>query len=281
VSTWVELRLVVPRTQVSRLAQLAVAGGAAGVQEAPPPGEEPRLQQPWDEEAPAPTPTCTLLTWVDPAGAEALQASLGSAAGVPVTAALADEADWDEVWKQHHGRVQVGPLRIAPPWHAEPGDLVIPPGQAFGTGDHPSTRSCLAALVALAPSAKTCLDVGCGSGVLALAATRLGLTARGMDIDPVAVATARDNAGRNGLDVPFSTEPLHTLVGPFDLVVANLYAEVLTALAPQLVRLTGQHLVLAGVLWDRKELVVQALAPLVVDRVEREDDWAHLRLVRP
>ncbi len=271
---------MVPRSQVSRLGRIAVEGGATGVQEAPPPGEAPRLRQPWDTEEPEPFETCTLLTWVPPAQAEALSATLGAAAGTGVEATPADDADWASLWKRHHGAVEIGPLRVAPPWEARPGDLVIPPGQAFGTGDHPTTRACLAALVELAPEAGTCLDVGCGSGVLALAASRLGLEARGTDIDPIAVAAASDNAALNGLPGAFSTEPLGALVGPYDLVVANLYAEVLTRLAPELVRLTGDWLVLAGVLWDRREGVLGALAPLTLVREEREGDWAHLRLRR-
>jgi ribosomal protein L11 methyltransferase len=272
---------VVPRHQVGCLAQLAVAGGASGVQEAPPPGEAPRLQQPWEEEAPKPSVLCTLQTWVPPADAERLQAALGAVAGVPVTQTPAEDADWEEVWKQHHHPVEVGPLRVSPPWQAREGDLVIPPGQAFGTGDHPTTRSCLQALVDLAPQVETCLDVGCGSGVLALAAMRLGLQAQGTDIDPLAVETAIENGRLNELPSPFSTAGLGTLTGPYDLVIANLYAEVLAMLAPELVRLTGTWLVLAGVLWDRKALVLDVLAPLEPVSVVREGDWAHLRLRRP
>lgn len=279
-SAWIELRLVVPRSRVGDLARLAVARGAAGVQEAPPPGEAPQLQQPWDTEAPQPTRTCTLITWVPPALAEGLQAALSAEAGTSVSLAPADDADWESVWKQHHHAIQVGPLRVSPPWLAQPGDLIIPPGQAFGTGDHPTTRSCLEALVALAPESDSCLDVGCGSGVLALAAMRLGLRASGVDIDPLAVSTAVENAALNGLPGPFSNRPLDELDGPYDLVFANLYAEVLALLAPQLVRLTGRWLVLAGVLWERRDPVLGALSDLELVREQREGDWVHLRLRR-
>ncbi len=280
-AAWIELRLVVPRSQVDELAQIAVAGGASGVQEALPPGQSPRLQQPWDLEPPEPTENCTLLTWVSPHQAERLQALLGAVAGVPISAMPADDTDWEEGWMRHHRVVEVGSLRIAPPWLARKGDLVIPPGQAFGTGDHPTTRSCLEALQDLSPSAGSCLDVGCGSGVLALAANRMGLVAHGVDIDPLSVKTARENATTNALPATFSTEPLEQLPGPYDLVMGNMYAEVLTMLAPQLVRLTGRWLVLAGILWDRQDPVREALSPLVPFQVRREGDWAHLRLRRP
>jgi ribosomal protein L11 methyltransferase len=280
-AAWIELRLVVPRDQVSQLAHLAVAAGASGVQEAPPPGESPQLQQPWDPVAPIPTSTCTLKTWVSPKRAEDLQAQLSAAAGVPVEMHPADEEIWEEDWKRYHQTVQVGPLRISPPWLATDGDLVIPPGQAFGTGDHATTQSCLAALVELAPTCKTVLDVGCGSGVLTLAAMRLGLRAQGIDIDPLAVATSIENALINSLSANFSDEPLSGIAGPFDVIVANLYAEILVDLAPELVRLTGEWLVLAGVLWDRYAMVLRAMKPLIPAQVVRDGDWAHMRLRRP
>jgi len=282
VSSWVELSVVVPRLAVPRLARLALDLGASGVQEAPPPGERPVLRQPWDTEAPPESPTSTLLTWVPPAQAEVAHRALEAAVGQAVGVRSAEDTDWSTAWRQHHEAVEVGSLRVSPPWLAVDGDLVIPPGQAFGTGDHPTTRSCLQALVELAPGARSCLDVGCGSGVLALAAARLGLAAEGVDIDAIAVATARDNAVANGLAVSFSTAPLDQLEGPYDVVVANLYAEVLTVLAPDLVRLTGGWLVLAGILHDRAAAVQDALQPeLEFVSAEREGDWLHLRCRRP
>ncbi len=281
----VELRVVVDRRQVDALAALAVGLGAPGAQEAPPPGHEPVLQQPWDPEPPPEPSTCTFITWLPAERAAVGRAALERATGAQVQVLPSDPTDWSQAWRRWHHAVEVGgALRVSPPWEARPGDLVIEPGQAFGTGDHPTTRACLEWIVELAPQVRTCLDVGCGSGILALAAARLGLQAEGVDIDPVAVEEARANARRNGLDVPFSTRPPASLQGRWDIVAANLYAEVLVTLAPDLVRLAGRHLLLAGILHDRLAQVLQAIeraagASLQVGTIREDGDWraVHLR----
>ena len=280
-SEWVELRLVVPRSSVQALTRVAMRHGAAGVQEAPPPGVSPSFRQPWDRSDPPQTPDCTLVTWLTPAAAEAGALALAAAAGLEPAAVerrSVAEQDWAKTWQRHHRAVPISPrLRIAPPWEALPGDLVIPPGNAFGTGDHPTTRACLAAIDRLAQPGERCLDVGCGSGVLALAAAKLGMRAAGIDIEADAVAAARENAALNGLEARFSQAPLSELSGPYELVVANLYAEVLASLAPELARLCGRHLVLAGVLADRAQLVLDALPMNLLER-RRDGDWVCLVL---
>ncbi|MCB9761939.1 MAG: 50S ribosomal protein L11 methyltransferase [Alphaproteobacteria bacterium] len=282
-SDWVELRVVIPRSRVERLSQLAFEHGATGVQEAPAPGSPVRFQQPWDTEPPPLPLRCSLRAWFAPgdatAAAQALQEAVGDA---EVERIEVQDEDWAESWKQHHHRVVVSErLRVAPPWEAVPGDLIIPPGNAFGTGDHPTTLACLGAIDRLAFSGGRVLDVGCGSGVLALAAAALGMEAVGVDIDPAAVESARENARLNNLRADFSTTALHRLRGPFDLVVANLYAEVLADLAPELIRLTGRHLVLAGVLSDRASLVLDRLSPpLAVVDDAREGEWLSVHLER-
>ncbi len=119
--------------------------------------------------------------------------------------------------------------------------------------------------------------MGCGSGVLALAAAKLGMRATGLDIEADAVAAARENAALNGLEARFSRSPLSELSGPYELVVANLYAEVLAHLAPELARLSGERLVLAGVLADRAQLVLDAL-PMTVRERRRDGEWICLVL---
>lgn len=116
------------------------------------------------------------------------------------------EADWAEEWKRFYRPMRVGRLLVQPSWEAAgdagPGDLVITldPGRAFGTGQHETTRLCLAALARLVRPGDVVLDVGTGSGVLALAAARLGASrVDALDTDPVAVAATRENAARNGL----------------------------------------------------------------------------------
>lgn len=280
--SWVELRVIVPRTRIDRLADAAFAHGASGVEEANAPGAPVRYQQPWETE-PVPLPMrCCFKAWFPEESADEAAIALAEVAGAPVERLPVVDEDWSETWKHHHHRIVVSDrLRVAPPWEAVPGDLIIPPGNAFGTGDHPTTLACLGAIDRLAPQARSCLDLGCGSGVLALAAAQLGLRAEGVDIDPEAVESARENAKLNELNVHFSTTEAEKLAGPYDLVVANLFAEVLVGLAGELVRLTGRHLVLAGVLADRADKVIDALSPpLALRGSVREGDWISLHFER-
>ena len=277
---WVELRLVVARTRVDALSKLAFAHGSTGVQEDEAPGSPRRFRQPWDTEDPPVPMHCLFRAWFAPEAADAAEAALQEHG--EVERLVVREEDWGEQWKKHHHRVAISDeLAVAPPWEALPGDIVIEPGQAFGTGDHPTTLACLGAIARLAPGLTRCLDVGCGSGVLALAAARLGMAAEGIDVESAAVDAARQAAHDNGLQARFSLTPLDEVHGQYDLVVANLYAEVLCVLAKDLVRVSSRHLVLAGILADRADTVVEALSPplAVVSRVQ-EGDWVSLHLER-
>lgn len=281
---WTELRLVVPRGQAAAASGLMWELGAVGVQEDYLPGQAPPARQPWDTGAPPPQPPDLLLRGWWEGDAAAVQRHLTQRVAdwvrvEPPTAHPVAADDWAESWKQGLTRVVVGDLAVSPPWLAEPGDLVIEPGMAFGTGEHPTTRRCLEGVQRRAVAGGTCLDVGCGTGVLALAAARLGMEATGIDIDPEAARASADNAARNALQAAFSTTPLEAVEGRYDLVVANVYAEVLVQLAPDLRRLTGGHLVLAGILADRADRVIAALAPMTVTLRQRDEDWVCLELV--
>ncbi len=149
----------------------------------------------------------------------------------------ADPVDWRAALRAFHRPVEVGPLGLRPPWEpATPGllDLVIDPGMAFGTGQHATTRGCLELLVDRPPG--SVLDVGCGSGVLAIAAARLGhAPVWAIDNDAEAVAATAGNAAANGLAIDVraavaGSEPLPAA----DLVLANLTLTDLIAVAPTL-----------------------------------------------
>jgi ribosomal protein L11 methyltransferase len=149
---------------------------------------------------------------------------------------------WEERWREFHRPVRVGPLWIGPAWEAPPPNalaVVIEPAQAFGTGAHPTTRLCLELLVELRPvlgGEPSLLDVGCGSGVLAVAASLLGYRpVRALDVDPAAVEETRRNAVANHASVDVSLGDALVADLPLaDVVVANIARDAVEALATRL-----------------------------------------------
>ncbi len=177
------------------------------------------------------------------------------------------------------------PQRGSRSLHSVQGTLtvVIEPGGAFGLGDHPTTRLSAAAAERLAPTDGRVLDVGCGTGVLAIITTLNGASAAiAIDIAEAAVEATLDNARRNGVDqvISASTIGVDAVEGTFDLVLANILAPALIAMAPDLRRLTspGGTLVISGVLAGAFDHVVEALHPMVVERVDTLDGWAAVEL---
>lgn len=214
-----------------------------------------------------------------------------------LTTRIVHEADWAEAWKTHFPVLRVGRrLVVRPTWRRhrrEPDDVVLAldPGMAFGTGLHPTTRLCLAAVESLADRGiladARVLDVGCGSGILAIAAVKLGARAAlGVDTDPIAIDATSANAARNrlGRRIDAREGSLPSGDGPFDVVVANLIASVLVALAPLLrdeVR-PGGALLASGIFVDREAEVGAAFATAGLDVVGRSADgeWVALEAVR-
>ncbi|MBI3747325.1 MAG: 50S ribosomal protein L11 methyltransferase [Chloroflexi bacterium] len=206
---------------------------------------------------------------------------------------LVHEADWAEAWKAYFPVLRVGRrLVIRPTWRRhrrEPDDVVLAldPGMAFGTGLHPTTRLCLAALEGLADQGIVAggrvLDVGCGSGILAIAALKLGAaSALGVDTDPIAVEATLANARRNRVVRRLRARQgsLPSAATGFDLVLANLIAGVLVPLAPLLrdeLR-PGGTLVASGIFIDREaevQISLEAAGLAVVGRRD-EGDWVAL-----
>jgi ribosomal protein L11 methyltransferase len=207
------------------------------------------------------------------------------------------EADWAEAWKAYFPVMRVGRrLVIRPTWRRHrraPDDVVLAldPGMAFGTGLHPTTRLCLAGVEALADrgllSGARVLDVGCGSGILAIAALKLGASrAVGLDTDPIAVEATDANARRNGLvrRVSVREGSLPSGEPPFDVVLANLIAGVLVPLAPALGEelRPGGALLASGIFIDREAEVRAAFeaSGLGVRSRTVEGDWVALEAVR-
>ena len=207
------------------------------------------------------------------------------------------DADWAEAWKAFFPVMRIGRrLVIRPTWrqHMAAADdvvLALDPGMAFGTGLHPTTRLCLAALEPLAEDSRLdgarVLDVGCGSGILAIAALKLGAAAAvGVDTDPIAVEATTANAARNELGARLTAREssLPSGEGPFDIVLANLIAGVLIPLAPFLRdELSPRGTLLAsGIFVDRATDVVAAFetAGLVIEERTSEGDWVAVRARR-
>jgi ribosomal protein L11 methyltransferase len=157
-------------------------------------------------------------------------------AAFPEAQVVEVEAGWEERWREFHRPVRVGPLWIGPSWESAPTDalaVMIDPGRAFGTGVHPTTRLCLELMLELPRG--SALDVGCGSGVLAICAARLGFgPVSAMDIDDIAVDAARTNAVANGVSIDvrlLDALDLAAVLPAADLVLANLTLDAVEALA--------------------------------------------------
>ena len=191
-----------------------------------------------------------------------------------------DEEDWSNAWKKYYHPVQVGEhLVVCPSWEAydrQPDDVVLTlnPGMAFGTGTHETTSLCLEVLDEMVQGGERMLDIGTGSGILAIAALKLGAaSAEGADIDPMCVRTAGENAARNGVE-----DRLTVLVGDlsdkatgvYDIVTANIVASAILSLAPHIPALLapGGLFVSSGIIDTRKEEVLAGLREAGLDPFE-------------
>jgi ribosomal protein L11 methyltransferase len=287
--SWHAFAVTLPRPAVGPVGRALLAAGAIGLQEDLPADVIPRFRQPWDRGAPPrPPKQVRLRAWfeVRPAEATVTAALAGWPAGDPEWVVQAEE-DWAEDWKRNFQPVHISErLVVAAPWHELPAPtrantVFIEPGNAFGTGEHPTTRACLRAIDTFARPGATLLDVGCGSGILALAGAKLGMVVRGVDVDPDSVTAAADAARANDLPAAFDVTPIAALTGPYDVVVANLFAEVLVELAPDILRVSAGPIALAGILVERAEMVRVAFAarPVLEDSVE--EGWVSLRYGAP
>jgi ribosomal protein L11 methyltransferase len=201
------------------------------------------------------------------------------------TSESVEDQDWVRLTQSQFDPIPISPrLWIVPTWHEAPDDsalnIRLDPGLAFGTGSHPTTRLCLQWLDANIQGGESVLDYGCGSGILAIAAKKLGAAeVWGVDIDPQAVQTARENAVMNGVNIPFYTSE-QAPTTQARVVVANILTNPLKALAPLLARLTapGGQIILSGILEQQAEDVMQVYSDWF-DFVQPVADEGWVRLV--
>jgi ribosomal protein L11 methyltransferase len=313
-TTWIELSVTCDPEAVEAVAELFsryVEGGVAI--------EEPyTLHDDGQAHLPLPGAPVTVRAYVpdDAAGADCrvrVQEGLWYLGRIDVgkvgelaTRRLAEE-DWANAWKEFYHVTHLGARTvIKPSWReydAQPGEVVIEldPGMAFGTGLHPTTRGCLALLERAVRPGDRVLDVGTGSGILALAAAQLGAAhVLALDVSEVAVAATRANAAANALGerisvrhatlegaagepympLPPGLETLGAAVGQFDLVLANIIARVIAQLAPALMRAVrpGGALIASGIIAERLEEAEGPLRAAGLLEVERhqEGDWVTL-----
>ena len=217
----------------------------------------------------------------------ALIAARMEASGIPYTSETegVEQEDWQNGWRKYYHPMDVGQrLAIVPSWQDYDTDrvkLILDPGLAFGTGGHETTNLCLEVLDERVKGGERVLDIGTGSGILAIAALKLGAAvAEGVDIDPVAVRTAGENAALNGV-----ADKLTVLVGDlsdkasgkYDIITANIVANAIMSLAPAVPGLMADDAVFiaSGIIDSRKDEVIAALeaAGLAVLEVKEKRGW--------
>ncbi len=215
-----------------------------------------------------------------------LAASLGPQITRDARVRGVEDQAWERAWLADWKPMRFGPRLWVCPWDApappDSGAVVVrlDPGLAFGTGTHPTTALCLEALAGLDLAGKSLLDYGCGSGILCIAALKLGADrAPAVDIDPQALMATADNAARNGVADRLRTAATTVAPPPSDCVVANILAGTLVDLAPLLAAACrrGGTLLLSGILSTQADVVAAAYAPLfAMVRTTQRDDWCCL-----
>jgi len=297
--SWTEIVIEVARDNAEALSDALIEAGALSVsvedadegteQEKPlfgEPGMEPK-EAAWEHSR------VVALTDVDADQAAIVAeaaAAIGLAAAPAFTTRNVDDEDWVRLTQSQFEPIHIGKnIWVVPSWHEAPDAnaliLELDPGLAFGTGSHPTTKLCMEWLEAHPAPEKSVLDYGCGSGILAMVARKLGATkVAGVDIDPQAIESARDNAVRNKVEdieffVPEDFAQSAHAEARFDIVVANILSSPLKLMAPMLSGRVadGGALVLSGVLARQAEEVAAAYAPFIKLSVWAEHEgWVAL-----
>ncbi|MGQ9686094.1 MAG: 50S ribosomal protein L11 methyltransferase [Thiobacillaceae bacterium] len=285
---WLSLKLAADGEQAEALSEALLSAGALSVsvedRDAGTEAETPQFGEPGEAEPCAWPHNWVVALLPGDTDVPALLNRLGLAADAEHTVEAVPEQDWVRQTQAQFDPISISDrLWIVPSWHEVPRpdavNIILDPGLAFGTGSHPTTRLCLTWLADHLQGGETVLDYGCGSGILAIAAAKLG-AARvvGVDIDPQAMTAARDNALRNRVEAEFFLPDAAPSMQA-DILLANILTNPLKALAPLLagrVR-TGGKIILSGILKVQADEVITAYAPWFdLTLAGTQDDWALL-----
>lgn len=289
---WQSVRLLVDSKQAELLSDALMEAGALSVSledaDAGTVDETPLFGEPDHPTAELWPHSIAIVLLDEHADVAGTLASAAQQAGIPVpvdyTTEVVAEQDWVRLTQSQFDPIPISPrLWIVPTWHEAPDsraiNLKLDPGLAFGTGSHPTTRLCLRWLDEHLQGGETLLDYGCGSGILAIAAARLGAArVDGVDIDEQAVTASRDNAALNEVSAHFCL-PGELAPGEYDVVVANILTNPLKGMAPLLagrVR-TGGRLVLSGILAEQADDVMAVYRDwFVFDAPATDEGWVRL-----
>jgi ribosomal protein L11 methyltransferase len=291
-----ELEVVLPADVADEAGAALIAAGAAGVEIVT--DGMPRLADAPGRTPPGAGRALVVATWNGEqspdtlrADGEAALAELGISA--ELHAARRDDTDWAERWKSFYQPMQLGRLWVVPAWLKPPRGaervILVEPGMAFGTGQHASTALCIEMIgERVSGATETFLDVGCGSGILAVAAALLGARhVVGIDNDPDVMRVCEENARLNRVHFEASTTPVEEVPGSFQVVVANILANVLIPMAPVLLErvVEAGELMLSGILAVEADEVVAAYEStaraagraLRIAERPRRGDWEAIR----
>ena len=288
---WKRLSIVVTDTQAEPLGDLMSEFGAVSVSVEP---DQDAGSRPIFEPGPGETPIWKVArvtglfepdTDLEPVIAAATSNLALSGAPDWQTDTLADQA-WERAWMDDFQPLKMGErLWICPSWLPVPDpdavNVLMDPGLAFGSGTHPTTAMCLQWLDAHIQGGEQLIDFGCGSGILAIAALKLGASgALGIDNDPQAITASRENAQRNGVDEKLATSlAVDATPAPTGLLVANILAAPLIELAPQFSMLVrpGGRIVLSGILATQADEVAARYAPdFDLDPIAHDHEWVRI-----
>lgn len=296
--SWTEIVIEVARDQAEALSDALMEAGALSVSvedaDLGTDAEQPLFGEPGMEPAQAAWEHSRVVALLNEDEVpEMLLQSAAEAAGLNAAdlhyeLRAVEEQDWVRLTQSQFDPIAIGKnIWVVPSWHEAPNPdaliLELDPGLAFGTGSHPTTRLCMEWLEAHAPHSLSVLDYGCGSGILALVAKKLGAAkVVGVDIDPQAIDSAHYNSARNHCDIAYHLPEAFTEIygnAVFDIVIANILSSPLKLMAPMLSGRVASKgsLVLSGVLERQAEEVIAAYAPYITLTVWGErDGWVAL-----